>query len=512
MLAKIMSYALQGLEGYKLDIEIDINAGIPGCDVVGLPDTAVKESKERVRSAIKNSGFNYPLKKLVINLAPADRKKEGPLFDLAIAIGILAATEQINNRKYKEYSIIGELSLDGSVRHVPGLMPLLISGLQDDVKKFIIPSENAAEASFIEGIEVYAVDNLRQAQEFLSGLIDLQPVKHQQYSSEIDDANFRYGIDFSEVKGQHAAKRALEIAVSGGHNVLMIGPPGAGKTMLAKCIPTIMPRMTFAEALEVTKIHSIAGILDKREGIIRSRPFRSPHHTATTPSLAGGGSNSRPGEISLAHNGILFLDEMPEYSRRTLETLRQPLEDGKITVARAAQTVEYPADFMMIASMNPCPCGNYGSKTGNCQCSSTQIHNYISRLSGPLLDRIDLHIEADSISFEQLRSESISETSESIRLRVESARIIQLDRFSDDKIFTNAQMTPRMIKKYCRIDRNSEILLENAYKKLSLSARATTRILKVARTIADIENEPNILANHIAEAIQYRSLDRKYWL
>lgn len=512
MLAKILSYALCGLDGYKVDIEVDINAGIPGCEVVGLPDAAVKESRERVRAAIKNSGLNFPLKRMVINLAPADRKKEGPFFDLAIAIGILAASGQINSNKYKKYSILGELSLDGSVRHISGLLPLLIAGLQENVQQFIIPRENAAEASYIQGIEVYTVDSLKEAADFLNGYIEIDPVPHQHYDALTDKIDDRYGINFSEVKGQIQAKRALEIAVSGGHNVLMIGPPGAGKTMLAKCIPTIMPKMTFDEALDVTKIHSIAGILDKKEGIIKRRPFRSPHHTATTPSLAGGGSNSRPGEISLAHNGVLFLDEMPEYSRRTLETLRQPLEDGRITVARAAQSIEYPADFMLIASMNPCPCGNYGSKTQNCQCTSTQIHNYISRLSAPLLDRIDLHIEADSITFKELREESEGESSDAIRARVEKARAIQIRRFKDTKIFTNAMMTPGMIKKFCPIDRQSEKLLEEAYKRLSLSARATTRILKVARTIADIEGKENIESDHVAEAVQYRSLDRKYWL
>ncbi|MGI6701471.1 MAG: YifB family Mg chelatase-like AAA ATPase [Christensenellales bacterium] len=511
MLSKILSYALYGLNGYKIDIEVDINAGIPSCDIVGLPDAGVKESRERVRSAIKNSGFEYPLKKIVVNLAPADRKKEGPLFDLAIAIGILAASGQLKSYEYKKFAILGELSLDGSIRHISGLLPILIAGLQDNVTKFIVPEENAAEASYIEGIEVYTANNLKQAVRIILGDGEFKPLAHRKYEC-INYEKALADFDFSEVKGQQVAKRALEIAVSGGHNILMIGPPGAGKTMLARCLPSIMPRMTFEEAIEVTKIHSIAGALDKSEGILSVRPFRSPHHTATTPSLTGGGSNSRPGEISLAHNGVLFLDEMPEYSRKTLETLRQPLEDGKITVARAAQTVEYPARFILIASMNPCPCGNYGSKKQECKCTSSQIHNYISRLSGPLLDRIDLHIEADSVTFNELRAQSAEENSATVRKRVERAREIQYQRFNDTPIYCNAQMSPSMIKKYCQIDIESEKLLENAFHKLSLSARATTRILKVARTIADIEGEKYIGVNHIAEAVRYRTLDRKYWL
>jgi magnesium chelatase family protein len=510
MLAKIMSYTLNGLRGYKLDVETDINAGLPGMDVVGLPDAAVKESRERVRSAIKNNGFDFPLKRIIVNLAPADIRKEGPLFDLAIAIGVLAASGQMLTNDYKDYCILGELSLDGSLRHISGLMPLLISGLTDGVKKFIVPSENAPEASYIEGVEVYTADNLEDAVKFLSGLKEKSPVPYRQYNTE--SLTGVYGPDFADVKGQLAAKRALEIAVSGGHNALMIGPPGAGKTMLAKCIPSIMPRMTYEEAIEVTKIHSVAGILDRKEGIIKVRPFRSPHHTATTPSLVGGGSNSRPGEISLAHNGVLFLDEMPEYSRQSLETLRQPLEDGKITVARASQTVEYPARFMLIASMNPCPCGNYGSKTQQSQCTSQQIHKYVSKLSGPLLDRIDLHIEADSVSYGELRSAERSEPSEVVRSRVERARAIQLRRFEGTGIYVNSQMTSALIRKHCVIDQASEELLEHAFRKLSLSARAATRILKVARTIADIEGKESIDINNIAEAIQYRSLDRKYWV
>lgn len=390
MLAKTKSYALNGVEGYEVSIEVDLNAGLPAYDTVGLADTAIKESKERVRSAIKNSLFTYPIRKITINLAPADTKKEGSHFDLAIALGILIANEEIECATYKDYIILGELSLDGSINHVRGVMPLVISAVQKGYKKFILPSKNAKEASFISGIEVYTFDKLAQVVDFLTGKSEVSPLPTSEFVS-MQSAN-KYNVDFSEVKGQFVAKRALEIAVAGGHNVLMIGPPGAGKTMMAKCVPTIMPDMTFEEAIEVTKIHSVAGILDSNVGIVVGRPFRTPHHTATVPALMGGGANAKPGEISLAHNGVLFLDEMPEYQRRTLETLRQPLEDGVAVVSRAKHTLEYPARFMLVASMNPCPCGNLGSKTQECKCTASEIHRYISKLSGPLLDLSLIHI------------------------------------------------------------------------------------------------------------------------
>ncbi len=508
MLAKTFSYSLCGLHGFKVEIEVDINSGMPCCEVVGLPDTAVKESKERVRSAIKNSGLGYPVKRIVINLAPAERRKEGSLFDLAIAIGMLSASEQITNNEYKKYCFIGELSLGGQVRHVSGLLPILIAGIEDKETKFIIPKENEKEASYIRGVEVYAVESLRQTVDFINGEIVIEPIKHSEYDNVISD---EFKLDIADVKGQVMAKRAIEIAVSGGHNALMIGPPGAGKSMLAKCIPSIMPVMTFEEALQVTKIHSIAATLDKSKGIMQVRPFRAPHHTATIPSLTGGSSSSKPGEISLAHNGVLFLDEMPEYSRRTLESLRQPLEDGKVVVARATQTVEYPANFMLIASMNPCPCGNYGSDMNNCKCTSGEIRRYVSKLSGPMLDRIDIHIEMDNIKYDELRGKKVEENSETVRDRVEKARAIQNKRFESDGIFTNAEMTSAMVNKYCKIDEIAETMLKTAFKKLGLSARATTRILKVSRTIADLDESQNVEVKHIAEAIQYRSLDRKYW-
>lgn len=510
MLAKINSFALDGVDGYPVEIEVDINATLPSYDVVGLPDAAVKESRERVRSAIKNSGFIYPIKKITINLAPADTKKEGAVYDLPIAISILVASEQIKSEYYRDYIMLGELSLDGSVRHVKGILPIIIAGIQKGYKCFIIPAENAMEASYIEGIEVYAVENLNEVCGFLCDKATIQPIKYNNFDNNA--VNNKYNIDFSEVKGQLLAKRALKIAVAGGHNVIMIGPPGTGKTMLAKCVPTIMPAMSFDEAIETTKIHSIAGALDPSEGILKIRPFRSPHHTATVPSLVGGGANSKPGEVSLAHNGVLFLDEMPEYSRKALETLRQPLEDGVVTVSRVRNTYEYPAHFMMIASMNPCPCGNYGSATQQCKCSPNEIRKYIGKLSAPLLDRIDLQVEVDSVSYSDLRMDNTpQETSKEVKEQVNRARKIQLERFNATGIYTNSEMTNADIKKYCVIDDECENLLRDAFQRLALSARASTRILKVARTIADLDGSENIESGHIAEAIQYRSLDRKYW-
>lgn len=507
MLSKIKSFALDGLSGYAVDVEVDINNGLPGYDMVGLASTATKESKERVRSAIKNSGFKYPVQRIIINLAPADTKKEGPTFDLAVAVGILAASGGLENKSYKQYVLLGELSLDGKLRHINGIMPLLISAMQAGYKKFIIPADNANEASYIDGIEVYALESLRQAVDLLCGT-PFEPVATANYQSTC--VQHGYGVDFADVKGQTIAKRALEIAVAGGHNVLMIGPPGAGKTMLAKCVPTIMPEMTFEEAVEVTKVHSVAGILDSNVGIVTTRPFRTPHHTTTVPALIGGGAKAKPGEVSLANHGVLFLDEMPEYSRHALETLRQPLEDRKVTVARVQHTTEYPANFMLIASMNPCPCGNYGSKTQICRCTPAQIYSYMSKLSGPLMDRIDLQIEVDNISYDELRGKQVAEPSSVIKERINRVRAIQRERFKNDGILTNAEMGPREMSKYCAIDENCERLLRRAFDKLNLSARGTTRILKVARTIADIEGCENILPAHIGEAIQYRGLDRKY--
>lgn len=505
MLSQVKSCAIYGLESFLVDVEVDISSGLPAFDIVGLPDAAVRESKERVRSAIKNQNFDFPIKRITLNLAPADIKKEGPHFDLPVALGILAATEQVPDKSLQEYAVVGELSLDGRVRPVNGILPMAIEVKEKNLKGIIVPWENAEEAAVIKGIEVIGVNTLNEVVDFLKGELKIKAAQ----TSAKGQASYKFEGDFSEVKGQENLKRCLEIAAAGHHNVIMIGPPGSGKTMIARRVSTILPSMTFEESLEVTKIYSIAGLLSGNSGLISARPFRAPHHSISAIGMVGGGRIPKPGEVTLAHHGVLFLDELPEFPREVLELLRQPMEDGKITITRLNATVSYPSRFFLIASANPCPCGYYGDPFHECACSPQQIHRYLSKISGPLLDRIDIQTEVAPVKFSDFEGSGVTDSA-TIKRRVENARFLQLERYKGQNIYCNSQLTPNLINRYCKLGRAEKLLLKDAFNRLKLSARAYNRILKVSRTIADLEQSRDIKEDHLAEALSYRNLDKYY--